>query len=93
MVPQSEPLMAKKQASPTSLRLDPENEQVYRELAAQIGISFPEWVRETLQDRAAKQNEWIKTGRAFRDKRGRLQFLDDFPPEEQERMAKLLKGK
>lgn len=83
--------MAKKQQAPTSIRL--EEEQLYRELAAEIGLTFPDWIRETLHERLVKCREWIKAGRAFRDKRGRLQFIDDFPPEEQERMAKLLKGK
>ena len=85
--------MPKKQHPPVSVRFDPEKEERYRAIAAEIGISFLEWLRNTLEERAGRVEGWIKEGRCYRDATGRLQFIDDLPEEEQERLAKILAKK
>ena len=83
----------KKQRPPLSVRVSEDDESRYAALAEKVGVSLSDWVRETLAARASRMEEWIRLERYFRDGSGRIQFIDDFPPEEQERMAKLLKGK
>lgn len=80
-----------KQRSPLSIRLPEGDERRYEGIAEQIGISLPDWIRETLAARAKQVEEWIEADLCFRDGTGRLQFTEELPTADREKLRKLLK--